>query len=201
MKKCLIFIIGLLYLTSSRAQETSRDTSVLSLTFTPTSIIGFNPTLRAGVEYWFQPALRAELEGGWLFGDNWIGQDQRGARVIGSFKVGKVGQLNFIMNADYRRIVQDRFGYVEQMGGAFFTAEDRTVVRSRIGGSLGVGKHYYFKESGIGTEWSIVIGFANLNNQNFVVENGNSLLRSSSNEINGFIDFVFKFKFPVKRWP
>ena len=200
VKKCLVIIISLLCLTSGRAQEQSRDTSILMVTVTPTSLFGFNPMLRAGVEYWFQPNSRVELEGGWLFGSNWIREKQRGARVVGSFKFGEEGRINLILNTEYRRITQDKFSYREELNGLFFIAENTTRIKSRLGGSIGIGRHFYYPENKIGIEWSIVIGPANLNERDSYNEIDNMELLKNSNSLTAFIDFTFKCKFPVKRW-
>ena len=200
MKKILLVIIALLSLTTSQAQESSNDSSILMLTFSPTNLIAFNPTVRGGVEYWFRPNLRVEVEGGWLFANNWLQEEQRGSRFIVGFKYGPESKLNLILNADYRRIVQDRFGYAPQSNGSYFIAEETTNVRTRLGASIGLGQHFYTSDNNYAVEWSVSIGVGNRNRSNFLLENGSRQLREESNSPAGYLDLVFKFKFPVKRW-
>ena len=47
----------------------------------------------------------------------------------------------------------------------------------------------------------MVIGAAIRNDSEFLVANVIRELRESSNSLVGYLDFAFKFKFPIKRWP
>ena len=160
------------------------------ITFTPTAAVGFFPTLQAGAEYRVHPMHRIELEGGYIFAENWIREKFTGPEVRATYKLGRTYGINLIVSMEYRVLRSERFSWEPQNEATFFRATTLSLERNRLSVLMGLGYEFPISPRIMG-EWSMSVGRGNRISRE---RDGDQLLREEDSS-RAVGDFGIKLKY------